>query len=171
MEATRDTAAELAAMAKMPPRELREKYRALFGEESRNGNPRWLFRRCAWRLQALSEGDLSDRARRRARELARDVDLRVLRSMPSKVSPNPLRCRFWPLAGWGRWGDGGKGKSPRRNLPIEGPRFPPGAFLLRAIPGEIYESRNRFVGIPTKLPARRLTCGRGRNQEFQDGVS
>jgi len=78
MEATLDIGAELAAMARMRPRELRETYRELFGEESRSGNPRWLFRRCAWRLQALAEGDLSDRARRRARELARDVDLRVL---------------------------------------------------------------------------------------------
>jgi len=40
MEATIDTAAELAAMEKMMPRELREMYRELFGEESRGGNPR-----------------------------------------------------------------------------------------------------------------------------------
>ena len=31
----------------------------------------------AWRMQALSEGDISERARRRAAELANDADLRI----------------------------------------------------------------------------------------------
>ena len=77
METTLDIARELAALGKMAASGLREQYRELFGEESRSGNRQWLFRRCAWRLQALAEGDLSERARRRAQELARDVDLRV----------------------------------------------------------------------------------------------
>src|SRR4051794_27612378 len=42
----------------------------LFGEESRSSNRAYLFRRIAWRLQALSEGDLSTRARQRAAQLA-----------------------------------------------------------------------------------------------------
>jgi hypothetical protein len=42
---------------------LKSRYRDLFGEESRSSNHAHLFRRIAWRLQALSEGDLSDRAR------------------------------------------------------------------------------------------------------------
>ena len=37
-----------------------------------------LFRRIAWRLQALAEGDLSERARQRACQIARDGDLRVV---------------------------------------------------------------------------------------------
>ena len=36
-----------------------------------------LFRRIAWRLQAQAEGDLSERARQRAAELANDLDLRL----------------------------------------------------------------------------------------------
>jgi Protein of unknown function (DUF2924) len=36
-----------------------------------------LFRRIAWRLQAEAEGDLSERARRRASQLANDSDLRL----------------------------------------------------------------------------------------------
>ena len=36
-----------------------------------------MIRRIAWRLQALAEGDLSERARRRAEELANDADLRM----------------------------------------------------------------------------------------------
>ena len=42
------------------------------------GHREHLFRRIAWRLQALAEGDLSERARRRAQEIARDADLRVV---------------------------------------------------------------------------------------------
>jgi len=79
---------ELAAMAKMTPGQLRVKYRELFGEESRSGNRQWLFRRCAWRLQSLAEGGLSERALNRARELARDVDIRV--RPPSEAAMPPL---------------------------------------------------------------------------------
>ncbi len=56
---------------------LKARYRELFGEEPRSSNHTHLFRRIAWRLQALSEGDLSQRARDRAATLALDVDLRV----------------------------------------------------------------------------------------------
>ncbi len=53
------------------------RYRELFGEESKSSNHAHLFRRVAWRLQALSEGDLSQRARERAAVLAVEVDLRL----------------------------------------------------------------------------------------------
>jgi hypothetical protein len=49
----------------------------VFGEETRVGNKAWLVKRIIWRLQALAEGDLSERARRRAAELAQDADLRL----------------------------------------------------------------------------------------------
>jgi hypothetical protein len=58
--------------------ELRGKYRAQFGEEPRTRNRRSLIRRLAWRMQALAEGGLSDRARQRALEIANDADVRVL---------------------------------------------------------------------------------------------
>ena len=53
---------------------LRTRYREVFGDDSRSGT---LYRRIAWRLQANAEGDLSERARRRALEIANDADLRV----------------------------------------------------------------------------------------------
>jgi|SRR5437588_11629659 len=56
--------------------QLREKHRELFGEEAKSRHREQLFRQIAWRLQALAEGDLSERARERAREIARDADLR-----------------------------------------------------------------------------------------------
>jgi hypothetical protein len=57
---------------------LRARYREVFGEESRSRHREHLFRRIAWRLQALAEGDLSERARDRASEIAQDADLRII---------------------------------------------------------------------------------------------
>jgi hypothetical protein len=57
---------------------LREKYREVFQEETRSRHREHLFRRIAWRLQALAEGDLSERARGRAQQIARDADLRAV---------------------------------------------------------------------------------------------
>jgi hypothetical protein len=68
--------------------ELRRRYAELFGDTTRVGNRDWLCKRLAWRLQALAEGDLSDRARRRAEELACDADLRL--SPPRRARPNPV---------------------------------------------------------------------------------
>jgi hypothetical protein len=58
-------------------RELRAKYFELFGQPSRSNHKQFLFRRVAWRLQALAYGELSDEARRQALALAQDVDLRI----------------------------------------------------------------------------------------------
>jgi len=57
---------------------LRQKYREVFGEETRCRHREHLFRRIGWRLQALAEGDLTERARNRAHQLARDADLRLV---------------------------------------------------------------------------------------------
>jgi hypothetical protein len=86
-----DLRRELAALERMTARELREKYAELFGNESRTGNRQWLLRRCAWRLQAKAEGDLSDRARRRAMEIADDADLRFI--PPRENPPDPDKPR------------------------------------------------------------------------------
>jgi hypothetical protein len=68
---------EIEQLRSLPVNGLRERYRDIFGEDSRSGNKDHLFRRIAWRLQANAEGDLSGRARRRAMEIANDADLRV----------------------------------------------------------------------------------------------
>ena len=64
-------------LRRLPVSGLRQKYREVFGEESRSNHKDYLFRRIAWRLQALAEGDLSERTRRRALEIADDADLRI----------------------------------------------------------------------------------------------
>jgi hypothetical protein len=57
---------------------LRQRYWQVFQEETRSRHREHLFRRIAWRLQALVEGDLSEHARNRAQEIARDADLRTV---------------------------------------------------------------------------------------------
>jgi Protein of unknown function (DUF2924) len=57
---------------------LQGKYRELFQEKARSRHRQHLFRKIVWRLQALAEGELSERARARAREIANDADLRVI---------------------------------------------------------------------------------------------
>ena len=71
------TEKEIAALSRMTVRELHQRHLELFGEPSRSNHRQFLFRRLAWRIQALAEGGLSERARRRAMEIANDADLRI----------------------------------------------------------------------------------------------
>jgi hypothetical protein len=73
-----NVAKEIAGLRQLTAAQLRQRFVELFGETPRSSNRVWLVRRLAWRLQALAEGDLSERARRRAAELACDADLRLL---------------------------------------------------------------------------------------------
>ena len=68
---------ELAALKRMTVNELRRRYAEVFGDQTKTGNKVWLVKRIVWRLQAMAEGDLSERARRRAAELANDADVRM----------------------------------------------------------------------------------------------
>ena len=68
---------EIAALQRLTVKQLRARYGEVFGEQTNANNRAWLVKRLAWRLQALAEGDLSERARRRAAELANDADLRL----------------------------------------------------------------------------------------------
>jgi len=70
-------AKELAVLQRMTTRELRAKYADVFREETHATNRTWMVKRIAWRLQALAEGGLSERALRRAAELADDAGLRT----------------------------------------------------------------------------------------------
>jgi hypothetical protein len=96
-------------------RELREKYREVFGEETRSHNKEFLRKRIAWRLQALAEGDLTERARKRAEELANDTDLRI-RPRPNTTGSDAVAVRKLPATVC---------SSPKRD-----PRLPPSGTLL-----------------------------------------
>ena len=69
--------AEVARLEKMSVNQLAQRFEEVFGEECRSRHKRYLIRRIAWRLQANTEGGLSERARQRAEELADDAEIRV----------------------------------------------------------------------------------------------
>ena len=75
---------EIAALKRMTVGELRARYAEVFGEETHARNKQWLVKRVIWRLQSMSEGTLSERARTRAAALANDADLR--RRPPKQTS-------------------------------------------------------------------------------------
>ena len=81
---------DIAALQRMTTSELRVRYAEVFGEQPNSWNRVWMLRRLAWRLQALAEGGLSERARRRAEELANDADLR-LNPPRSKTADTPAQ--------------------------------------------------------------------------------
>ena len=58
---TADVVREIARLEAMTVKRLKARYAEVFGEEARGNNRRWLVRRIAWRLQAMAEGDLTER--------------------------------------------------------------------------------------------------------------
>jgi Protein of unknown function (DUF2924) len=84
---TQNLEQEIASLQAMTGAKLRVRYAEVFGEPARIGHKTWLVKRIAWRLQALAEGDLSERARRRAAELANDADLRLYPPRASQAVP------------------------------------------------------------------------------------
>ena len=111
---------EIARLRKMSPQELRGRYEEVFGEPTRSANRDYLVRRIGWRIQVLEEGGLSERAQRRAEELASDADLRVMppRERHASEAGTVVRGQTSSLAS----GDG--------RLPI------PGSVLVRDYKGQ-----------------------------------
>ena len=106
---------EIESLRNLKTSELRTRYRDVFGEASPSFNRAHLFRRIAWRLQAEAEQDLSERARRRAAQLANDSDLRLR-------APRSF------------WGEVERNGEPRNR----DPRLPPaGTALERVYQGQI----------------------------------
>ena len=113
---------ELAALQRLTVKELRNRYAEVFGEPTNANNRAWLVKRLAWRLQALAEGDLSERARRRAAELASDADLRMNPPKAPPAVPVQERTTAHVLA-----------FKPDDRLP------PPGTVLTRRYKGEVLQ--------------------------------
>ena len=55
--------------------QLVERYIAMFGKAPRCRQPSWMFQRCAWRLQEIRLGGLSETAKARLEELMAEIDL------------------------------------------------------------------------------------------------
>ena len=73
-----DLGAQIAALYSMTTDELAKQYAQLHGTPCRTRHKAYLIRKIAWRLQANAEGDLSERALRRAARLANDAEVRVM---------------------------------------------------------------------------------------------
>jgi hypothetical protein len=111
-----DVAKELARLRQRTVPELRQRYAEVFGEPSHCRHKQFLIKRILWRMQANEQGDLSERARKRAEELANDADLRLT---PPKVK-----------------GAAARGRTVTMSAPARAGRAPaPGTILTRAYKG------------------------------------
>jgi hypothetical protein len=110
---------EVAALQRLTVAELRQRYAEVFGEVTAANNRAWMVKRIAWRLQAKAEGDLSERARQRAAELANDADLRLNPPRAKDGAGAPERTVNKPLP-----------SQPDHRLP------PPGTVLTRRYRGQ-----------------------------------
>lgn len=120
---------EVAALERMTVKQLRGRYAEVFGEATAAHNKPWLLKRIIWRVQALAEGDLSERARTRAAELARDADLRL--------TPPPERIAIpAPRIASGTIGSAGDGRLP-----------PPGTVITRRYKGGVIQVKVLAEGL------------------------
>ena len=112
---------EVAALERLSVGQLRQRFAELFGEATQASNRTWLVKRIAWRMQALAEGDLSQRARKRAAELARDADLRLNppqhQTIATIATPEPVRTQ----------------------APVDPRLPPPGTILTRPYKGQLVQ--------------------------------
>jgi hypothetical protein len=111
---------EVATLQRLTIGQLRQRFAELFGEATAASNRTWLVKRIVWRMQALAEGDLSERARRRAAELARDADLRLnapRSQTATATTPEPVRVP----------------------TPVDHRLPPPGTILTRPYKGQLVQ--------------------------------
>ena len=112
---------EVAALQRLSVGQLRQRFAELFGETTKASNRTWLVKRIVWRMQALAEGDLPERARRRAAELARDSDLR-LNPPQSKANTTTPPPQDVPIP-----------------TPVDHRLPPPGTILTRPYKGQLVQ--------------------------------
>lgn len=121
-----ETKQRIAEIERMTVGQMRDTYAEVFGERTCSGNRRWLFRRIAWRLQSLVEGGLSERALTRARQLAREQDVRVIPPANLPMPSGGPADMVLPVPDFIK-----NNRDPR--LPI------PGTVLTRKYKGHLYQ--------------------------------
>ncbi len=119
-----NVAKEVVALQSMTVAQLKRRFVEVFGEATNANHKEWLIKRIAWRLQANAEGDLSERARKRAAELANDADVRL--NSPKEKQPAPK-----------------VEVGPKQTVDLRGQRRlpPPGVILVREYKGRRIEVR------------------------------
>jgi hypothetical protein len=118
-----DIATEINDLQTMTTSDLADRYEELHGQPCRTRHRAYLIRKIAWRIQANAEGDLSERARKRAAELADDADVRVM-------APKTLICPPQPP-------DAPTVTRPVQAAHPDDPRLPaPGSAIVRQYKGK-----------------------------------
>src|SRR5271154_4099997 len=113
---------QLTRLQRLTIPQLRSRYAAVFGEHTLANNRIWLIKRIAWRLQEQAQGGLSERARRRANELANDADLRMNQPRPPRAPKTAAVIPATPSE-----------PALDKRLP------PPGTVLTRSYQGQILQ--------------------------------
>src|SRR5215472_5169926 len=121
-------ASEIAALGRLSVRELRSRFAAVFGAPTQAHNKVWLVKRLAWRLQALAEGVLSERARQRAAELVAAADLRLSAPRADATQSDPAPA-----------------EAPTLRMPAD-ERLRPGTILTRRYKGRTLQVEVRDHG-------------------------
>ena len=113
---------EVATLRRLSVAQLRQRFAELFGETTNASNRTWLTKRILWRMQALAEGDLTERARQRAAQLARDADLRL--NAPHNKATTTATATPQPVS---------------MPAPIDQRLPPPGTILTRPYKGQLVQ--------------------------------
>ncbi len=95
-------AARIAELETMTTDRLRAKYAEVFGEQTRSRSAAHLRKKIAWRMQANEEGGVSERAKKRAAEIANDADVRTRAPQDAAKkndAPDPKRTRTSKFSG------------------------------------------------------------------------
>jgi hypothetical protein len=141
---------EIEALRHMTAGQLKEKYRDVFGEVSRSNHKQFLFRRIAWRVQANAEGGLSERARKRALEIADDADTQRSQTtavVPAAGSRHLSQLRIRAPKNFLKAELDESRMIEARLAPTEDPRLPmPGSDLVRRYRGKDIVVRVRQEG-------------------------
>ena len=109
---TSEVQRELVRIDDMTVQQLRDRYREVFDEDTRSRNRQYLIKKLKWRIQELAEGGLSELARRKIAELARNAPIRrrLLALVPSAETPSMVVA---PVSAPGPIGERPIAPSPR----------------------------------------------------------
>jgi hypothetical protein len=88
----------IAQLQASSTRELKNQFAEIFGHGCSSGNRVWLTKRIAWGIQMRREGDISERAKQRALDIATTSDLRTTIPKPSELGslrePQPAAAQI-----------------------------------------------------------------------------
>lgn len=132
-----DIAETVRSLGNMTVPALKARYAEVFGEPTRTNHKQYLIKRITWRMQALREGGLSERARSRAIELANDAEIRLTAPRSPDLGPGPVVTAVF---------DAGRSSSFPKPGTVLRREYKGRAILVRVLPrgfeyeGDIYRS-------------------------------